>query len=76
MKMHEGETDIGESLVERLVRTQFPRFAGLPVRAFKSTGTVNAVFRLGDEWCVRLPRLAGWAKALERETRWLPELDE
>ncbi len=74
MKMHDGEIDIDESLVERLVRARFPRFAGLPVRAFRSTGTVNAVFRLGDEWCVRLPRLAGWARALEREARWLPEL--
>jgi aminoglycoside phosphotransferase (APT) family kinase protein len=74
MKMHDGEKHIDESLVERLVRAQFPRFAGLPVRAFRSTGTVNAVFRLGDEWCVRLPRLARWAPALERETRWLPEL--
>lgn len=74
MKMHDGEMDIDEGLVERLVRAQFPRFAGLPVRAFRSTGTVNAVFRLGDEWYVRLPRLARWATALDRETRWLPVL--
>ena len=33
MKMHEGELDIGAELVGRLVAAQFPRLAGLPIRA-------------------------------------------
>jgi len=74
MKMHDGEIDIDESLVARLLRAQFPQYADLPIREFGSAGTVNAVYRLGDELYVRLPRLAKWAPDLEREARWLPVL--
>ena len=49
MKMHEEEVDIDEELVARLVAAQFPRLAGLPIRAVQSTGTVNAIYRLGDD---------------------------
>ena len=55
MKMHAGEVDIDEELVMRLVATQFPRLAELPIRAVRSTGTVNAIYRLGDHLCARLP---------------------
>jgi aminoglycoside phosphotransferase (APT) family kinase protein len=74
MKLHEGEVDIDVDLVRRLVATQFPAFAGLPLTEVQSTGTVNAIYRLGDRHCVRLPRLAKWTPALEREQSWLPRL--
>ena len=74
MKMHDGEVDIDAGLVERLVAAQFPGLDGLPVRAVQSTGTVNAIYRLGDHLYARLPRLARWALALERECQWLPTL--
>ena len=51
-----------------------PAWRGLSVRAVRSTGTVNAIFRLGDHLYARLPRLARYAQALDRECRWLPEL--
>ena len=73
-KMHAGEADIRAGLVERLVAAQFPRYAGLAVRPVRSAGTVNAIYRLGDDLCVRLPRLRRYAAALEREWRWLPAL--
>ena len=74
MKMHDGEVDIDAGLVGRLVTAQFPGLGGLPVRAVPSTGTVNAIYRLGDHLCARLPRLPSWAQALERECHWLPKL--
>jgi aminoglycoside phosphotransferase (APT) family kinase protein len=74
MKMHDGEVDLDPELVGRLVAEQFPQLAGLPVRAVASTGTVNAIFRLGDHLCARLPRVEAWARDLDREWRWLPEL--
>src|SRR5215469_2080467 len=55
--LHEGEVGIDVRLVRRLVAVQFPRLAGLPVKAVRSTGTVNAIYRLGDDLCARLPRL-------------------
>ena len=48
MKMHDDEADIDAELVRRLVAAQFPRLAGRPVTPFRSTGTVNAIYRLGD----------------------------
>lgn len=74
MKMHDGEVDIDAGLVGRLIAAQFPDLAGVPVRAVRSTGTVNAIFRLGDHLYARLPLLPRYARALDRECRWLPEL--
>jgi aminoglycoside phosphotransferase (APT) family kinase protein len=74
MKMHDGQVDIDAGLVGRLVAAQFPGLDGLPVRAVQSTGTVNAIYRLGDQLYARLPRLPRWALALERECQWLPTL--
>jgi aminoglycoside phosphotransferase (APT) family kinase protein len=74
MKMHDGEADIDAGLVRRLIAAQFPALAGLPVTAFRSTGTVNAIYRLGDGLYARLPRMARWARDLEQEARWLPRL--
>ena len=74
MKMHAGEVDIDERLVARLLVAQFPQLADLPISAVQSTGTVNAIYRLGDHLCARLPRVASWAKDLEKEVSWLPKL--
>jgi aminoglycoside phosphotransferase (APT) family kinase protein len=74
MKMHDGEVDIDAALVGRLVTAQFPDLADLPIREVRSTGTVNAIYRLGDRLCVRLPRVAQWADGLARERTWLPRL--
>ncbi|EOD70120.1 aminoglycoside phosphotransferase family protein [Amycolatopsis vancoresmycina] len=49
---------VDPALVRRLLRAQFPRWADLPVTPLASGGTVNAVFRLGDDLTVRLPRTA------------------
>ncbi|WP_411071249.1 aminoglycoside phosphotransferase family protein [Streptomyces sp. cmx-4-25] len=62
------------ALVERLIAAQFPAWARLPVRAVDSAGTDNAVFRLGDDLAVRLPK-AEWAEGqAEKERYWLPRL--
>lgn len=74
MKMHDDEVDIDTDLVRRLVAEQFPQLSDLPVTEFSSTGTVNAICRLGDELYVRLPRVQRWARDLERECKWLPLL--
>ncbi len=74
MKLHDDEVDIDTDLVRRLVAEQFPHLNDLPVTEFSSTGTVNAIYLLGDELCVRLPRVQRWAGGLERECKWLPLL--
>ncbi|MFS8102466.1 aminoglycoside phosphotransferase family protein [Lentzea alba] len=62
------------SLVDELVRTQFPHWRGLPITQLKHGGTDHAIFRLGDELAVRLP-LIEWAKdQAERDFVTLPRL--
>jgi len=72
--MHADEVDTDPTLVRRLIAAQFPRWAGLPIKAVPSSGTVNALYRLGEDMVVRLPRIADAEASMEKEQRWLPVL--
>ena len=72
--MHEGEVEIDSDLVRRLIAAQLPHLRDLPISEIASTGTVNAIFRLGGDLSVRLPRVSGSADDLARELAWLPKL--
>ncbi|MGW4082296.1 aminoglycoside phosphotransferase family protein [Streptomyces sp. NPDC004822] len=74
VRMRAGELDIDEALVERLVAERFPQWAGLPMRRVASAGTDNAMFRLGPDLVVRLPRLPGGGRQVGAEHHWLPRL--
>ncbi|MGI8748563.1 MAG: phosphotransferase, partial [Deinococcus sp.] len=70
-KMHAEEVETDVSLVRRLLAGQFPQWAGLPVRPVRSAGTDNAIYRLGDDLAVRLPRI-GWAvEDVSKDYHWL-----
>jgi aminoglycoside phosphotransferase (APT) family kinase protein len=57
-----------------LLRAQFPRWADLPIEHVPHSGTDNAIYRLGADMYVRLPRI-GWAVPLvDKEQHWLPRL--
>jgi aminoglycoside phosphotransferase (APT) family kinase protein len=73
-KMHPDELDISTELVRRLIEAQFAEFADLPLRPVTPFGTVNAMFRLGDELAVRLPRVPWGKHDVEDELTWLPKL--
>jgi aminoglycoside phosphotransferase (APT) family kinase protein len=73
-KMHAGEADIDADLLARLMAAQFPRLADLPIEEIQSTGTVNVIYRLGEDLCARLPRVQKWAASLDKEWDWLPKL--
>lgn len=73
-RMHADEIRIDDALVCRLIAAQFPHWAGLPLLRVEPSGTVNAIFRLGDELSVRLPRLDGPTSPGSREVEWLPKL--
>jgi aminoglycoside phosphotransferase (APT) family kinase protein len=74
MPMHPDELDVDEALVRRLLAEQFAEWAQLPLRRVPSSGTVNAMFRLGDELVVRLPFVEWGAGGIQQEARWLPRL--
>lgn len=73
-RMHADELDIDASFVRRLVAEQFSEWAGLPVEPVLPWGTDNALFRLGEEMVVRLPRRDHNVATLEKERQWLPKL--
>ena len=56
-KMHATEVDTDISLVARLLKAQFAHWADLPIEPVDSSGTDNAIYRLGDDMVVRLPRI-------------------
>lgn len=72
--MHDDEVGTDVALVARLVAGQFPAWDELPIGRVDSYGTDNAIYRLGEQLSVRLPRIH-WAVApLRREFAWLPRI--
>jgi aminoglycoside phosphotransferase (APT) family kinase protein len=71
--MPAADVDISADLVRRLLASQHPDLAGLPV-SFLANGWDNALFRLGTELVVRMPRRQPGAVIIEHEQRWLPSL--
>jgi aminoglycoside phosphotransferase (APT) family kinase protein len=70
--MHADELAIDVPLVRRLLSRSFPQLASLPLEPLASTGSSNALFRLGDQLLVRLPRQPGGSATIEKEARWGP----
>ncbi|MDT0341213.1 aminoglycoside phosphotransferase family protein [Streptomyces litchfieldiae] len=70
----DGRAGIDAGLVKRLIAAQFPRWSGLPVTPVQIDGWDNRTYRLGTEMTVRLPTAEGYAPAVAKEHRWLPEL--
>ncbi|MET9705392.1 aminoglycoside phosphotransferase family protein [Streptomyces griseus] len=61
-------------LVRGLIAAQFPHWADLPVEAVGANGTANAIYRLGADKTVRLPRTEDSAADVATEHHWLPLL--
>jgi aminoglycoside phosphotransferase (APT) family kinase protein len=74
VRMHDGEVDIDADLVRRLLADQLPHLSKLPISQVRSTGTVNAIYRIGADLYARLPRVRDWADDLANEAHWLPRL--
>jgi aminoglycoside phosphotransferase (APT) family kinase protein len=72
--MHADEVDTDAALVRRLLASQFPDWADLPIELVSFFGTDNAIYRLGTDMAVRLPRRQHNAAQLDKERRWLPRL--
>lgn len=70
--MHDDQIHSDEAVVRALLREQLPRWADLPVEPVASTGTDNALFRLGDAMVARLPLQPSAAQPIDTEQRWLP----
>ena len=73
-KIHADQIDSDELLVRRLLADQFPHWAELSVTAVPSSGTENAIYRLGDAMAVRLPYRPVRDAQIEKLDHWLPRL--
>jgi len=74
VKMHANEVQTDAQLLGRLLAAQFPQWAGLPLTPVPSAGTDNALYRLGSDMVMRLPRIDWAIGQAEKERRWLPRL--
>jgi len=73
-KMHANEVYVDASLVGRLLAAQFPQWADLSIKPVHSAGTDNAIYRLGEDMAVRLPRIEGAIGQVDKEHQWLQKL--
>ena len=73
-KMHANEVHSDVLLVHRLLRAQFPHWADLPIKSVRSAGTDNAIYQLGDDMAVRVPRTPGAVRQVDKEQYWLSRL--
>ncbi len=53
--MHADQLTVSLGTVRELVDEQFPRWRRLPIRKVHSSGTVNAIFRIGGQFAARFP---------------------
>ncbi|MFJ3876991.1 aminoglycoside phosphotransferase family protein [Streptomyces sp. NPDC090077] len=65
---------IDAALVRRLVDTQFPQWAGLPLELLDPAGSDHVIYRMGEGLSVRLPRHADAIGQARKEAEWLPRL--
>jgi aminoglycoside phosphotransferase (APT) family kinase protein len=70
--LHEDEIPIDTGLVRALVNRAMPDYVDLPVRRLDSSGSSNALFRLGQNLLIRLPRQPEGSTTILKEARWLP----
>ena len=72
-RMPAAEVSIDAVLVGGLLADQHPDLSSLEIVEV-GCGWDNAIFRLGEQWLVRLPRRAMAVQGMRNELRWLPRL--
>jgi aminoglycoside phosphotransferase (APT) family kinase protein len=70
--MPQAELDVTARLVRNLLEEQLPRLPDLPLELV-ANGWDNVMYRLGEEWAVRLPRREAAAQLILHEQQYLPE---
>jgi aminoglycoside phosphotransferase (APT) family kinase protein len=73
-KMHFDEVYVDVTLVSQLLAAQFPQWVDLSIEPVHSAGTDNAIYRIGEDMAVRLPRIEGATGQVDKEHQWLPRL--
>lgn len=72
--MHDEQVDSDPDLLRRLLAAQQPQWADLPIERLATSGTDNAIYRLGDDLVVRMPLIYWAVGQVPMEHEWLPRL--
>jgi aminoglycoside phosphotransferase (APT) family kinase protein len=77
--MHPGQLSVSPITVRTLLAEQFPQWQHLRIQGVPSPGTVNAIFRIGDQFVARFPLIpdddvAAVRERLQREAAAAEEL--
>ncbi|MCU0354858.1 MAG: aminoglycoside phosphotransferase family protein [Cytophagales bacterium] len=72
--MEAAEIIVTEDIARQLIKSQFPQWKNLPVRQIDNFGSDNTLYRLGDDWLIRLPRHQAAEQQLLKEHFWLKKM--
>lgn len=69
--MHKDELHIDINIAKQLIIEQFPQWQDLSINSIKAWGSDNVIYRLGQDMCIRLPRMSDDAKGIDKDARYL-----
>ncbi|ALV30589.1 aminoglycoside phosphotransferase family protein [Pannonibacter phragmitetus] len=72
--MHADDLPVTDALIHALLTQQAPQWAHLPVSRVASAGTDNALYRIGEDLVLRIPRRRSAVELVTKELDWLPHL--
>ena len=73
-KMHTDEVSVTDATVRRLLSSQFPEWSDRSLERLPDSGTDSAIYRLGGEMGIRLPRIRSAVPQVDKEFDWLSHL--
>jgi aminoglycoside phosphotransferase (APT) family kinase protein len=73
-KMLVDEIEVKDSTVRRLLQRQFPEWSTLYLDRLPDSGTDSAIYRLGEDLGIRLPRIHWALQQVDKEFDWLGRL--
>jgi len=73
--MHPDDLTLTDADIHALLTEHAPQWATLPLLHVDSSGTDNAMFRIGSELVLRVPRRRSAVALLSKELDWLTHLD-
>lgn len=74
MPLHADELHIDEAALRALIDRDLPEHAHRPLARLRASGSTNALYRLGSDLLVRLPRQPGGGESIAKEARLTPLL--
>ncbi|WP_176084770.1 aminoglycoside phosphotransferase family protein [Martelella sp. HB161492] len=74
--MHEDDLAVTDALIHDLLGRHTPLWAGRPVQQINTTGTDNALYRIGQTLVLRIPRRAAAIPLITKELDWLAHLSD